>query len=283
MERVRSGVADGVVDIADRAAEFGSEAVGYRLHLAHVAVGNGEQAQAVLVALGVRHTVQLVLHAVIQAVGVDHARHAQFGVRMSADARLKQNEIVGIAGGERQVLDLHRVDGPARIDARGLDHRRAARHFHGGGDGSHGERGVEHRFGSGIQNHSGPPLLLETFFLDDHGVRADGQVGDHKVSLLVGYRIPGKVRGDVFHGNTGSGNGGAGRVGHTSANAAVNCLGLGEKLGGNRQQRNRQQNSMSQSHTYSFRHLGNPRGQSCAEPGLRGRGRPIAGNFCKVH
>ena len=81
VKSVGAGISDGVVNVARGAAELRSEAVRYGLHLAHIAVGNGEQAQTVLVAFRVRHPIHLILHAIVETVGVHHARNAQFRIR----------------------------------------------------------------------------------------------------------------------------------------------------------------------------------------------------------
>ena len=108
VRHVGSGVGDHVKDVAGGVAEFRREAVGDGLHFAHIDVGDGEQAQAVAVGLGVHHAVHLVVDAVQQAVHVERARDAQFRIGVAAHAGLKDDEVVRIARGQRQVVDLRR-------------------------------------------------------------------------------------------------------------------------------------------------------------------------------
>src|SRR5208283_238801 len=115
---VGAGVGDGVVNVARGAAEFRRETVRYGLYFAHVAVGNREQAQAVLVALRVRHTIELILYAIIEAVGVHHARDPQLRIRMSADSRLKKQEVIRIARCQGQIIYFHLRDGASGGNAR---------------------------------------------------------------------------------------------------------------------------------------------------------------------
>ena len=169
MKLVAAGIGDGVVNVARGAAEFRSEAVRYRLHFAHVAIGNREQAQAVLIAFRRHHSVHLILHAVIEAIGVHHARDAQFRIGVSAHAGLEQNKIIGIARGQRQIVDLHGADGPAGRYARRLDHRRSPGNLHGGGHGADLQLRVDHTLGSCVEDHVGVALRLESFLR--HGNR----------------------------------------------------------------------------------------------------------------
>ena len=93
----------------------GAIAVRDGLHFAHVDIGDGKEAQAVAVAFGIHHAVHLVIDAVEQAVRIEGARDAELGIRMAADAGLKDDEVVRIARGERQVVDFGVGDGAADV------------------------------------------------------------------------------------------------------------------------------------------------------------------------
>jgi hypothetical protein len=67
------------------------------LHFAHVTIGDGKQAQAVTVGLRIDCAVELIADAVWKTVGVELARDAQFRIRVAANARLEEDEVIGIA------------------------------------------------------------------------------------------------------------------------------------------------------------------------------------------
>ena len=127
---VRAGIGDDVENVAGRAAKFRRIAIGYRLDLADIDIGDWEKTQPVPVALGVHHPVHLVVDPVQQPVGVDRARDPQFGVGVAADAGLEDDEIVRVAGCERQVVNLLVGDRTARFELRRLQNRGAAGDFH---------------------------------------------------------------------------------------------------------------------------------------------------------
>ncbi len=97
MKLVCARSADHVIDIAGGLAELRRETVGYRLHFAHVTIGDGKQAQAVTVGLRIDCAVELIADAVWKTVGVELARDAQFRIRVAANARLEEDEVIGIA------------------------------------------------------------------------------------------------------------------------------------------------------------------------------------------
>ncbi len=111
---------------------------------------------------------------------------------MAADSGLKQNEIVRIARGKRQVVGLFKSYGTAGADARGVYDGRAAGDFDGRGYGADAKLAVDCGLGSGIQHHAGVALRVESIFADGHGVRAERQIGEDMVSIILGLSRTGR-------------------------------------------------------------------------------------------
>ena len=185
MQIVGAGVGDGVVDVAGGAAEFRGEAVGDGLYFAHVAVGDREQAKAVLVALGIGHAIQLILHAIVEPVGVHHARDAEFGVGVSADAGLEEYEVVRIARRQGQIVDLGlsmvrpvetregSMTGAPPVTSTVVDAWRRP------------ELGCRLRPSCPRSARYRPALGWEAFLLDGQRVGAERQVGNDEIAFVV--------------------------------------------------------------------------------------------------
>jgi len=121
VKRVCAGVGDAVVDDAGSVAELRGKAVGDGIDLFDIRVRDGKETKAILVCLGVYHAVELEVDAIDEAIGIERARNAVFRIGMAADARLKEDEVVRVARGERKVLRLLRGDGAAEIEAGWFD------------------------------------------------------------------------------------------------------------------------------------------------------------------
>ena len=151
MDVVGAGVRDYVEDVSRGHTKFRGVTVRYRLHFAHVRIGNWEEAEPVAVLLAVNHAVHLVVDAVQQAIGIDGSGNSQFGIGMATHARLKQNEVVRIARCQRKVLDFLGIDRSAHVHACRFDHRRATGDFNRGRDARQRHAGIDHRLLASLQ------------------------------------------------------------------------------------------------------------------------------------
>lgn len=96
MELFGSRWRDDVENVPSDFAKLRRDAVRQRLRLAHVAVGDGEQAQPVPIRFRLCRAIQLIIEAIGYAVCVEQSRNAQLRIRMSADAGLEEDEVIRV-------------------------------------------------------------------------------------------------------------------------------------------------------------------------------------------
>ena len=140
------------------------------------------------------------------------------------DARLEDDEVVRIAGGQRQVLNFRLLDRATQVRPCWLENGSSASHLHLSAHAADLHRRINHRFSSGLQNHI---LVLddrEPIFLNCDGIAAEGQVGKNVIAIaaaICGTRITGL---GVRHSDVRVKNRGAARVCHSPANRAIDGL-----------------------------------------------------------
>ena len=201
MERIRARARDHVENVSCDLAKFRREAVGNGLHFADIAVRDGKEAKAVAIGFRVHRAIELIAHAIGKSVGIEKSRNTQFGIGMTADAGLKQDEVVGIARGERQIVGLFEGDGTARAHAGGIDDWRAAVDFHGGRDGAYPELTIDCGFRSSVEDDARVALRVEAFLLDGNRIRAERQVRENIIAVIARLRRSRQARERVFDGD----------------------------------------------------------------------------------
>src|SRR5258708_3213624 len=111
------GVGDAVVDDAGCVAELRGKTVGHRVDLFNIGVRDGEEAKTIAIALCVYHAIELIIHAINQPVGVERTGDAVLGIRMAADAGLKEDEVIGVSRSQGKILGFLGANGATKIEA----------------------------------------------------------------------------------------------------------------------------------------------------------------------
>ena len=194
MDGIRARAGDGVVDDAIGIAKFRRKGIGDVLHRVHIALGDGEETQSILVGLGVAHAVELVVDVIGHAVGVDVIGDTQLLIDNAADAGLEEDEVVGIAGGKRDAFRLPRLNRGADIECRGVDDRGVGGDFNLGGHRARLQRLVDHRAGAGLDDNAGVVHGRKPGGLHVYGVGAQGKIRSHVESARIGLHLPGNSR-----------------------------------------------------------------------------------------
>ncbi len=195
MNVVCSRAGNHVVYNSRRASELRCIAVADGLNLSYVGIGNREQANSVAIALRIRHAIHLVVDAIAETIGIDRSRDAQLRVGMAAHARLKEDEVVRIARGQREVFHFHLADGSPDVDSRRVNHRDAATHFDGGADISNLERAIDDRLTARVEYDSAEPQKGETILLHRDRIRAQRERCHHIITFVARgrfARVPGR-------------------------------------------------------------------------------------------
>ena len=156
---------------------------------------------------------------------------------MAADTWLQQDKVIGIARGERQIIDFLVADGAANADPIGFDQGSASRDLHRRGDGSNLERAVDGGLRSRVQNHSRMGFRFESSLEYGDSVSSERQVRKDVISVLVrvfGTGVAGLLVRDT---NLRLRDGIAGWIGNPAAKTAVYSLRLREQLRNHQQKK----------------------------------------------
>ena len=75
----------------------GEKLLGDRVDLFNIGVRDGEEAKTIAVALCVYHAIELIVYVINQPVGVERTGDTVLGIRMAADAGLKDDEVIRVS------------------------------------------------------------------------------------------------------------------------------------------------------------------------------------------
>ena len=182
------------------------------------------------VLLAVDHAVHLVVDPVQQAIGIDRSGNSQFGIRMAAHPRLKQNKVVRIARGQRKVLNLLGVDGPTNIDAGGFDQRSAPGDLDRSRDACQRHVRIDHRLLAGLQQDFGGAYDGEAVLRNDDLVAAQRKIGKHVVPLQTGLHTSREAVSGVVNRDRRALDRGIGGIRYPSSEGTVDRVRLCEGL-----------------------------------------------------
>ncbi len=233
--RVRARRRDRVVDHPHRLTELRRVAGGDDLDFADHDLRHRHLAEAGAVLLGVVVAVDLVVHAKQGAVR-RQPRHAELLGLEAGHAGLQQREVVRVARGERQRLDLALVDRTPLIDAAGIDDRRVGDHRDGFGDRADAEPEVDDSRLAGGEHDASLLELLESGELSGDTVGAEREQRRAVDAGVVREDAARRAGVEIRHGDRHARQHRAGVVRNRAFDGAVDRLGLGER-GGRAQQR----------------------------------------------
>ena len=144
LEAIRPRRRDGVVHHPHGLPELGSEPRGDHLDFLDHHLRHRQQAKPGAVLLGIRVAVDLIVDAHGGAVR-GQARHAEFDILISGDARLDEREVVRVAGDEWKVVHLDVAHGMADVDPCDVQRGRVGgNHRNRFADGADRQRRVHH-------------------------------------------------------------------------------------------------------------------------------------------
>ena len=225
---IGSGFGDDVDDRARVAAVFRVEGIGEDTKFVD-GIGrrlDGRGVHKDVVSIAAIHHV--IVGAASAAVHGNDARIVttveKIGAELRLHARLQLEELVGIAGIERELADgTIRHDG-AELRGGGVNHGRSSGDFDAlrGRAKLQGDIDIEDLIE--VQNDAFVDVFLEALLVDVDFVAADGDLDEAVVAVFSGEDLPGRARSfiDELHG--GGGDGSAARVGNGSADAAAGAL-----------------------------------------------------------
>jgi hypothetical protein len=96
VKTVGAAVGDDVEDVARGFTILRGEGVRDGLNLLDEDVADGEKTEANPVALGIHHSVHLIVNAVEKTIGIETAGNAKFGIGVATDSGLKDDEVVWV-------------------------------------------------------------------------------------------------------------------------------------------------------------------------------------------
>ena len=182
------------------------------------------------IGLGINHSIKLVIDAVEQPVRIECARNAEFLVGMAAHTGLKENEVVRIAGRQRQVFRLSLRNCTANIRGARLYQRRATGNFDCGLYTCGLQRSINHSIGSSLKHNIVDTQRGKSRFLYLGFVNAERKVGNHVVTLFICLHASRVCRFRISNSYVGAYNRSAGCIGCPTTNGTVNRLRLGRRI-----------------------------------------------------